>query len=195
MIFILLNFALSLQVFDITPNSIKSLVLYFNPRDSIEVDVNSQLQTYFSDINKANGLTVEIRTNDSSTFGPFNHHAHLDGIDFQEDNTDYQLLFTNEGDYKIELAMVFVNKLEESFDTINRNFSNFDFPIVNYRSKKFTYFSSGGLIFHEKKYSNAFFIGVPVALGVIFITTIIFGIKKVVSSVGDCCGCDLSDSS
>lgn len=194
MISFLLPFSLSIQVFDITPDSIKNLILYFNPRDCIEVDVDSQLQTYFSNINKAKGLSVEIRTNDSSTFGPFNHHAHLDGINFQEDKTDYQIIFTNEGDHKTQLAIVFANNLEESFAVINHNFTKFDFPIINYRDKKFTYFSNGGLIFHEKKYSTAFFIGVPVALGLIFIVTIFFGIPSVVKCCCDgCCDIDLSD--
>lgn len=174
--FFLICFTLSHQSFNITSNSLRSLILYFLPRRSIEVDVSYEFQTYFSDFSKAKGLTIEIQTNDSSKFGPFNHRSHLDGIDFHPDNIDYKLSFMNEGDYNVQVAMVFGENLEYSLDIINQNFSKFKFPITNYPSQKFTYFNSAGLIFHEKKYSLGLFIGVSIALIVLLIVIIIMGL-------------------
>lgn len=133
-------------------------------------------------MSKAKGLSLEIEVEDTKKFGPFDHHSHLDGIDFNSEymnNTNYKLIFTNEGDYNIQLAIVFEEDLETSLKFINQNFTNFQFPISNYKSTKFTYFYSSGLIFHEKKYSKAFFIGVPIALALIFITVTILGIPAV----------------
>lgn len=175
MIFFFISFALSHQVFNITSESIKSLVLYFKPRHSVDVSVSSGFQTYFSDITKANRLSLEIQTNDSSTFGPFDHQTHLDGIDFQSDDIEYTLSFVNEGDYEIEFAMVFGENLKSSLNIINHNFSHFYFPITNYPSKKYTFFYHDGLIFHEKKYSLVYFIGISISLIVIFIFVIVIG--------------------
>lgn len=121
MIFFFVSFTLSHQVFDITLNWIKSLFFYFQPRYFADVEVSSGLKTYFSDITKANGISLEIQTNYSSTFGPFNHQSHLDGIDFVSDDVKYTLSFANEGDYEIELAMVFGEILESSLNIINQN--------------------------------------------------------------------------
>lgn len=118
MIFFFVSFTLSHQVFDITLNSIKSLFLYFQPRHSVDIEVSSGLKTYFSDITKANGISLEIQTNDSSTFGPFDHQSHLDGIDFLSYDVEYTLSFVNEGDYEIELAMLFGEILESSLNDI-----------------------------------------------------------------------------
>ena len=179
MIFSLITLTLSHQVFNVTSNSFKSLILYINPRHSIEVNVSSELQTYFSDLLKANGLTLEIQTNNGTKFGPFNHRSHLDGINFHPNNISYKLSFTNEGNDDIQLAMVFAEDLDLSLNTIDQNMKNFKFPISNYPSKKYTYFNSAGLIFHEKKYSIIYFIVVPVVIAAIFIVIFIIGIPAV----------------
>ncbi|KAK8892893.1 hypothetical protein M9Y10_030144 [Tritrichomonas musculus] len=178
MIFFLINFTLSRQ-FNVTSNSIKSLVLYFHPHHCIEVSVSSEFHTYFSDLTKANGISLEIQTNNSSTFGPFNHRSHLDGIDFHPDNLGYKLIFTNEGNNEIQLATVFARTLKDSLKTINEDFSNFEFPISNYPSSKFSYFNSEGLIFHEKKYSSIVFFAFPISIFVICIVICIIGIPNV----------------
>lgn len=182
MIFLLSCLIASQQTFEITQNSVKSLVLYFGSRDSMEVEVNSAIQTYFSDMNKARGITLDIELGDGSTLGPFDHNSHLDGIDFHQmysNETNYKLSFENENDYDIQLAMVFTENLESSLYLINHNYSNFYFPITNYQSKKYTYFYSGGLIYHTKKFSTAFFIGVPIALVVVIVVSIIFSIPNI----------------
>ena len=84
MILFFLKFIVSQQIFNITFDSIRSLELYFSPRDTIELEVSGKLQTYFSDMNKANGISLEIETNDSSMFGPYTFLSHLDGIYFRE---------------------------------------------------------------------------------------------------------------
>lgn len=182
MFFILINFTLSYQTFDVTSNSIKSLVLYFHPRHSIEVSVSSELQTYFSDMMKAIGLTVEIQTNNNSLYGTFNHRSHLNGIDFHVNHKDYKLIFTNEGNNDVQLALVFAENLTSSLNTINQNLKNFEFPISNYPSNKFKYFNNDGLIFHERKYSKGLFIGTTLAIAAIFIVIFIIGIPGVFSN-------------
>ena len=169
MFYFLISFTLSHQTFDVTPNSIKSLILYLHPRHSIEVSVSSEHQTYFSDMMKANGLTLEIQTNNNSLYGTFNHRSHLNGIDFHPNKIDYKLIFTNEGNNDIQLAMVFSESLASSLNTINQNFSNFEFPISNFPSKKFKYF-------------KGFFIGTGLAIAVVFIVIFIIGIPDVFSN-------------
>lgn len=183
MLFLFLNAVLSQQVFNISSESISSLVLYFSPRDTIEVEVNSNLQTYFSDISKANGLSIEIETSDNSLFGPYTYISHLDGIDFGEEYSNYTIFFINEGDYNIHLAVIFTEDYETCLDIIKQNFSNYKFPITEHPSKKFRFFYNSGLLFHEKKYSTSYFIAFPIVLFLIFIAIIILGIPKVMQYV------------
>lgn len=186
MIFLFIKFILSRQVFNVTSDSIRSIVLYFGPRDIIEVNVNSSLQTYFSDIMKANGLSIEVETNDSSLYGPYSYLSHLDGIDFGDDYSDYKITFINEGDYNIQLAVIFAEDLETTLDIIKENFSNYDFPITEYPSDEYKFFYNSGLLFHVKKYSSGYFIAIPIMLALIFLTIIIFGIPKVMESTSEC---------
>lgn len=190
MILIFIHFSISTQLFNITSDPIQSLILYFKPHYSIDIEVNSQFQTYFSDLTRAKGLSIEIEEDKNKVYGPFNHYSHLDGIDFHSINNNYKIELTNEEDHDIQLAIVFDVSLKASLNTIQHNFSNFYFPISNYLSKKYTYFCSGGLIFNEKKYSSTIFIVSSIVLGVILIIMIILGIPKVMCLFAFCCRCN-----
>lgn len=137
MIFFFVSFTLSHQVFDITLNWIKSLFLYFQPRYFADVEVSSGLKTYFSVITKANGISLEIQTNYSSTFGPFNHQSHLDGIDFHSDDVKYTLSFVlwNRTCNGFWGNFIIFFKYHKS-----KYISHFNFQIKNYHSKIFTLF-------------------------------------------------------
>ena len=79
MIFIFLHFIISKKAFKVNPNILNSIILYL---ESVEIEFDGQLQTYLSNINKANGITIDIIANENIIFGPFGYHSHLDGIDF-----------------------------------------------------------------------------------------------------------------
>lgn len=183
MIFLFINLIISQQVFNITSESIRSLELYFTPRDMFEIEVNDKLQTYFSDISKSNGLSIEIETNDSSLFGPYTYLSHLDGIDFGDEFSYYKISLMNEGDYNTRLAIIFTEDLETALKMINQNFPHYDFLITDFPSKDFKFFYSGGLLFHGKKYSKSYFVAVPTVLIILFISINVLGIPKVMSFV------------
>ena len=93
MILIFIHFSISTQLFNITSDPIQSLILYFKPHYSIDIEVNSQFQTYFSDLTRAKGLSIEIEEDKNKVYGPFNHYSHLDGIDFHSINNNYKIFY------------------------------------------------------------------------------------------------------
>lgn len=163
-----------------TSDGIFDLLLHLEPTEYYEIEVEGGTETFFSDITKAKGVSIEVETSDDSVFGPFDYTSHISGISFRDDLlynshlsgiSSYKIKIFNEEQSDIRLAMVFLGGYGyEPLVLLDFLYSGIKFPYSSSQSDKYSFFFENGIIFYEKKFSNIFLF---VSIGIIALQFIV----------------------